>query len=381
MSDWEEGSLQDIAEIEMGQSPKGHTCNREGVGTPLLNGPTEFGIKNPEAIQFTTDAKKYSVPNDILFCVRGSTTGRMNWSDKKYAIGRGLAAIRHKKGIKYKYFLRAVIEYNLPVLLNSATGSTFPNVSKSQLEGLKINIPPLSEQESISSILSSLDQKLNLLYNQNITLELIAGNLFRHWFVDPSDDSWETHRIKEYVIHLKNSVSPSSNPDVLFSHYSIPAYDNGGEPNLELGSEIRSSKYQVTSNTILVSKLNPRFPRVWPIYGSVEPNSICSTEFQVFKPKNLDVFPFLYYLFKSDAVTSELEMAASGTSGSHQRVRPSVMLNVEFSIPNKNKAIEFSGIIRPSLEKINQNKTQMQTLEKLRNTLLSKLISGDIKVT
>ena len=146
MSEWREGKLSDIANFVMGQSPEGETCNENGIGAPLLNGPTEFGIRNPKAVQFTTDPKRFSKSGDILFCVRGSTTGKMNWSDKEYAIGRGLAALRHNNGTEYKFYLKAVIDFNLELLLASATGSTFPNVSKDQIANLEVSIPSLEEQ-------------------------------------------------------------------------------------------------------------------------------------------------------------------------------------------------------------------------------------------
>src|SRR5437764_11087165 len=88
--------LAEIATITMGQSPQGETCNFSGEGLALLNGPTEFGPYHPIPAQFTTDARKLARADDLLFCVRGSTTGRMNWADQDYAIGRGIAAIRHK---------------------------------------------------------------------------------------------------------------------------------------------------------------------------------------------------------------------------------------------------------------------------------------------
>jgi type I restriction enzyme S subunit len=69
-------------------------------------------------LQFTTDARKYAYSNDILFCVRGSTTGRMNWADQKYAIGRGIAAIRHRYGSEYRYFLKAIIDFRVVTLLS-----------------------------------------------------------------------------------------------------------------------------------------------------------------------------------------------------------------------------------------------------------------------
>ncbi len=138
MGKWNEGILSDVAEIIMGQSPKGESCNQRGIGKPLLNGPTEFGVKHPSPVQFTDAPTKQCEDGDILFCVRGSTTGRMNWADREYVIGRGIAAIRHRAGSDYQYFIKGVIDYNLPMLLASSTGSTFPNVSR-ELLGVVLN--------------------------------------------------------------------------------------------------------------------------------------------------------------------------------------------------------------------------------------------------
>ncbi len=156
----------------------------EAVGLPLLNGPTEFGGHHPLPVQFTNEGRKLAKAGDLLFCVRGSTTGRMNWADQTYAIGRGVAAVRHKEDVRCQPFVRATIEAALPQLLAAATGSTFPNVSRDQL--LDIEVPPmgLGEQLGISEVLASLDDKIELNRRMNETLEAMARALFRSWFVD-----------------------------------------------------------------------------------------------------------------------------------------------------------------------------------------------------
>ena len=113
MSEWEKINLEKIATITMGQSPKGEDCNTDGQGLPLLNGPTEFGNRHPYPVQFTTDPKKKALSGDLLFCVRGSTTGRMNWADQEYAIGRGIASIRSKDGAHLQPYVRAIIDQHL----------------------------------------------------------------------------------------------------------------------------------------------------------------------------------------------------------------------------------------------------------------------------
>ena len=176
-------TLGDVADIIMGQSPPGDTVSTKH-GVPLLNGPTEFGAHHPSAVQYAADARKLAQPGDLLFCVRGSTTGRMNWADQKYAIGRGVAAIRHRHEIALQPFVRGVIEVELPELLAQATGSTFPNVSASQLSEIPYPGLDMSEQRAIADILGTLDDKLELNRRMNETLEEMARTLFKSWFVD-----------------------------------------------------------------------------------------------------------------------------------------------------------------------------------------------------
>jgi len=138
----------------MGVSPKSDTYNKAGIGVPLLNGPTEFGKTFPECSLFTTASKRECEENDLLFCVRGSTTGKMNWADRSYSLGRGVCAIRGRTVSITKY-IRFVIEDKLKELLNFATGGTFPNLSKEVIENFEIDLKPNTDK--IASILSTYD--------------------------------------------------------------------------------------------------------------------------------------------------------------------------------------------------------------------------------
>lgn len=258
--------------------------------------------------------------------------------------------------------------------------TTRASLNNSMLSDLVIVVPPVNIQGDIAAVLSSLDDKIDLLHRQNKTLEALAQTLFRHWFIENASDDWEEYLLRDFVTHQKQNVKPNSKPKEQFYHYSLPAFDDGQKPITEVGDEIRSNKYKVTPFSILVSKLNPRFPRIWDVYFEPEPNSICSTEFQVFEPHKKDYFGFIYFLLKSQEVTAELQMAASGTSGSHQRVKPDDILNVEIFVPNKEKIAEFSKLIEPNLLMKIENKKQIRTLEKLRDTLLPKLMSGAVRV-
>ncbi|WP_127957643.1 restriction endonuclease subunit S [Serratia microhaemolytica] len=175
--------LSDIAEIIMGQSPKSDDVNNSGDGIPLLNGPTEFSERYPNPVQFTENGKKFSERGDVLFCVRGSTTGRMNYADRKYAIGRGIGAIRGKNGFPTPY-IRAVIEENLELLLKSATGSTFPNLSRDAISNFEVMTVDKDVASYINKLIVAFEDKTYLNHKINQTLEQMAQALFKSWFVD-----------------------------------------------------------------------------------------------------------------------------------------------------------------------------------------------------
>ena len=175
--DWRIAPFSDIATVTMGQSPEGDDCNNEGVGEPLLNGPTEFGFYSPSPIQWTTNGKKHCVEGDLLFCVRGSTTGRMNWANQSYAIGRGLAAIHHKSDCTLNWFVKAMIDNSLQEILSAATGSTFPNVGKDLLNGFQVIIPDDNSLQkfgvkghSIFSMISNNAKEIDVLLGLQRTL-------------------------------------------------------------------------------------------------------------------------------------------------------------------------------------------------------------------
>jgi type I restriction enzyme, S subunit len=146
---WEQVNLKNVATVIMGQSPSGDSYNSTGEGSPLLNGPTEFGKRFPIAKQWTTQPRKMSEKNDILFCVRGATAGRMNISNDQYCLGRGLASIRVRKQ-EYFEFVLLFLKFKYEHFQNIGSGSTFINISKDQLNNLLIILPSLTLQNTFA---------------------------------------------------------------------------------------------------------------------------------------------------------------------------------------------------------------------------------------
>jgi type I restriction enzyme S subunit len=375
MSEWKSGTFAEIADIEMGQSPKGEDCSSEIIGLPLLNGPTEFTNLSPTPVQYTSDSRKHSRKGDILFCVRGSTTGKMNWSDQIYSIGRGIAAIRHKNGVQLNRFVRGIIEYNLDELLSGATGSTFPNVSRKDLESIKVEIPPLPEQKAIAEVLSSLDDKIDLLHRNNKTLEEMAETMFRKWFIEDANPT----EILGNVIKTTSGGTPSR---------LIASYYEGEIPwvkSKELNNGfILDTEEHITANALRNSsaKLFKPYTVMIAMYGAtigevgiICKESTCNQAICAIEPTAKYPYTFTYQYFKS--IKSDLINLAVG--GAQQNISQELIKGLVVIAPT-DKIIHYHQNVEPFYHKILNNVTQIQLLEKMRDNLLPKLMSGAVRV-
>lgn len=170
-----------VSEIVMGQSPDGSTYNFTGVGVPLINGPTEFTERYPVKIQWTSSPTKTCRPGDVLLCVRGSTTGRMNIADDVYCIGRGIAAIRGGKSC-LTGFLEYALTHFIGEIKRLAVGSTFPNIDSKSLKSIAIPQYPIDEQKKIVSKLNSLTDAKNHVLAQVGNLNIFQTHLINHIF-------------------------------------------------------------------------------------------------------------------------------------------------------------------------------------------------------
>lgn len=392
MSEWQVVSLGQItSKIGSGATPRGGGESYKESGIALIRSQNVLDFKfSTNGLAFIDDAQAYELRSvsverdDVLLNITGDSVARCCVVPDYILparVNQHVAIVRANKDIAESHFIYYMLQsIKEELLIQSEIGATRNALTKGMIEGLKLSLPSLPEQKAIASLLSSLDDKIDLLHRQNTTLERMAETLFRQWFVEEAQEDWEEYKVSDFAEHLKQGVNPAQNPFVEYHHYSLPAFDESQRPVFELGSEILSNKYRVLENTILVSKLNPRFPRIWAIQNLPSINSVCSTEFQIFKPKQDNLYAYLYFLFGSSQARDALEMAASGTSGSHQRVRPEDMLNITTQLPSISKAIDFSETTQPYIHKITANRKQIQTLEKLRDNLLPKLMSGEVRV-
>jgi type I restriction enzyme S subunit len=191
---------------------------------------------------------------------------------------------------------------------------------------------------------------------------------------------WRAGTVSDVAGMGRQQVNPGDSPEEVFAHYSIPAFDAGRNPILEVGFAIKSNKLVVTPGSILVSKLNPHIPRVWltdvdPVYRAVG-----STEFFVLQATAPHSSAFLYALMSSPEFAVDLQTLVTGTSNSHQRVQPEAFLSYSLVVPSDRTAAAFESLVKPLLDQVLANRKEMAQLAKTRDELLPRLLNGEIEV-
>lgn len=177
---WHWGRLSEIADVIAGQSPSGEYYNEDGIGTAMLNGPTEFTDLHPIPVQYTTKVTKLCAVGDILFTVRGSSTGRMNIADQEYCIGRGIAAIRAKEGCDTDFIYYTLITISEKILAEAkGAGTTFPNVSRGELLKKWVLIPD-TDQTEIAAKIKSVDAFLKEKQKKVATIQRLKKSLMQN---------------------------------------------------------------------------------------------------------------------------------------------------------------------------------------------------------
>ena len=234
---WRLIPLCEAAEVTMGSSPPGESYNDDGQGVPLINGPVEFSEGD---FGFTIRGKSTTEPtrmcrtDDLLLCVRGSTTGRTNIAGFEACIGRGVASIRAKEDQR---FLNHFIRTQRQRLFDLGNGSTFPSITQEQLTSVKVPLPPLHEQRRIAAILDKADA-IRQKREEGIRLtEELLRSTFLEMFGDPATNpkEWDTEKLGEL-----SSIRRGSSPR------PIENFMGGDVPWIKIGDATKGDSFYIT---------------------------------------------------------------------------------------------------------------------------------------
>ncbi|GAB1431656.1 restriction endonuclease subunit S [Spirochaetota bacterium] len=279
----------------------------------------------------------------------------------------------------YYYFALSNLRY-----LDS--GSAQSQITISDLQNVMLPLPSIVEQQSVVNTLSALDDKIANNTKINNHLEQMAQAIFKSWFVDfepfggVMPDDWREGTLGEGVEMSTRALNPQSCLDTILEHYSIPAFDETRLPVFETASEIKSNKYIVDKDCFLISKLNPTTKRIWRPY-CISQYAVCSTEFMVYRAKNRDHKDFYYSVIDNPAFTDFLLAHITGSTGSRQRAIPSETLSFSVVVPPDDIIEDFCDKVSAVYAHFEQNHLENRRLRQMRDTLLPRLISGELSIS
>lgn len=364
-----------------------------------------------EVSKLPGQAKKSIKNGDILYSEIRPKNGRyclVNGIDEdKYVVSTKLMVLRCISNTilnEYLYYYltsKPIINY-LQGIAESRSG-TFPQITFSELSKLKIKVPDIKYQIKIVEFIKQLDSKIELNSQIISNLEELASTLFKRWFVDfefPDEngnpykssggkmvdselgeipEGWEIIKLSDLVVQIKETFNPNKTEVEKVNHFSIPNFDSKKFPVIENVNTIKSNKTKITDFTVLFSKMNPNFERVWLTELNKSYLNVCSPEFIALDCKNINLQTYTYFLCKSTAFNRFLVNNATGSTGSRQRIKPSIAMGFKF-VGAVDLINQYGEICSGISEQIMNLRNQIENLEEMRDALLPKLLSGEIEL-
>ena len=364
--------LSDFANINMGQSPKSEFYNYEGQGLPFLQGNRTFGSLFPTFDTYTTNPTKVAEPNDIIMSVR-APVGDLNIAPTKLCLGRGVCSLRAKNN--NQKFLFYLMKHYVKQLINRESGTVFGSVNRDDIANLEISIPEESVQHKIAAVLSSLDTKIELNTAINNNLEQQAMALFKAWFVDfehcqsePFKDSEIGKIPSSYkVYHLKDFL-----PVITGKKNANVSSDKGKYPFFSCSQTIAwTDDYSFDGDAILVAgngDFNVKFYK-----GKFE----AYQRTYVLIPYEPKYTAWLYYAVKHNL--HNITSAARGSVISF--ITKGNLEDFAFAAPEDLASASIIETFSSINKIIDANIRENYNLEAVRDTLLPKLMSGEIDVS
>jgi type I restriction enzyme S subunit len=396
---------------------RGRTPKKTSFGVPLITAKVVKGgrIETPEEFIAVDDYEPWmrrGIPKsgDIVITTEAPLGEVAQLGAERVALAQRLIVLRGKPGLLDNGFLKFLMQSeNVQDQLRArASGTTVLGIKQSELRKVLLTLPPIEDQRAIADILGTLDDKIELNQRMNETLEAMARALFKSWFVDfdpvrakaegrdpglpqpladlfPNrfEDSelgeipegWEVRTLADVARHPRRGVQPNkidaSTPYIALEHMPkrcIALSEWGIAHGLE------SNKFEFKRREILFGKLRPYFHKV----GVAPVDGVCSTDVVVVTPREERWFGFVLGHVSSTVFVEYTDAGSTGTK--MPRTSWSEMARYPIVLPPGEIAEAFTLLARPVVDHIIASVHESRTLVALRDTLLPKLISGELRV-
>lgn len=381
--EWKTVELKTIANVTMGQSPKSKFYNDNFDGMPFLQGNKTFGDKYPSFELYTRSIKKVAEKNTVLMSVR-APVGDLNIAPEDICIGRGLCSLQMKNGDDE--FLYYLLKSNISHLINKESGTVFGSINKNDIETFEVTLPESSEdQMKILTILRNIDKKIELCKNLNKNLQKQINILFKSFFINFEfyDGKYQETLFGEIPIEwniilfkdiLNERNEKSTNQDIPM--YSVTL--DGIQPRADIYKKkitAKTTKFKIIHKYDLIFGMPNSGYQYGIMYDEIGGVSSAYPVFEIngIQPRYVDLFIKNISNYFNDIVKSGSRMG--------QGIDKKVLLSKEIYVPPNEHLDKYYSIESKLLDLINHNLTEINNLTKLRDTLLPKLMSGEIDVS
>jgi type I restriction enzyme S subunit len=380
---WKEITINNLGKIITGKTPSTSNSAFFNGDIPFIT-PTDMNDRRviSETERYLTrqgveavKGSKIPARTVMVSCI-GSQMGKVAIAGKSCVTNQQINSI-----IVSPEHSELFVYYNLSLrkdeIRSIGSGSAVPILNKTDFSNLPITVPPLSEQKIIAEILGTLDDKIEVNRRMNVTMEILARSIFRQWFLMADEvRNWKIGKLGDIAENVRRGVKPNTiEPD---THYiglehmprkSIALADWGN------ASELESNKFAFKKGEFLFGKLRPYFHKV----GIAPVDGICSTDILVVAPKSPEWYGFVLGHISSVELINYTDSASTGTK--MPRTNWSDVTKYEVVLPPVSLAKKYNEIFLPMAEKIASNILESRTLASLRDSLLPKLMKGELRVS
>ncbi len=326
-------------------------------------------------------AKKRIRKGDILFSEIRPANKRyalVDFDAEDYVVSTKLMVLRPHGGIDTGFLLcfltsAEILEY-LQMIAEDRSG-TFPQITFDIISSLVLELPSLSEQKAIAAVLSSLDDKIDLLHRQNATLEALAETLFRQWFVIEAKSEWQEKPLSG-VAHFLNGMAcqkyPPENEADRLPVLKIRELSSGISDASDWATSDVRPEYIVEAGDVIFAWSASLMVKIWD-------GERCVLNQHLFKVTS-DTYPKWFYYMWCKQHLAEFVAVAEAHATTMGHIKRGDLDAAVVLVPGSAELIAMSSQMEPIFDKIIGNSKRIKILEKLRDTLLPKLMSGEVRV-
>lgn len=360
MSEWQKCKLGDVITFQ-----RGHDLTVANIKDGIYPVAGSNGIIGYHDV-FTTEA------NGITIGRSGNSIGVAHFYTTNYWAHNTVLYVKDFKGNcqKYIYYFLKTIDFS-----GFNTGSAVPSLNRNHIHELDVVLPESKEQQSIANILSSLDYKIDLLHRQNKTLEAMAETLFRQWFIEESGDDWQEKplsNVANFLNGLACQKHPPKNAIDKLPVLKIKELSNGISESSDWATNEVKSEYIVENGDVIFAWSASLMVKVWN-------GEKCVLNQHLFKVTSTE-YPKWFYLMWCKYHLDEFISISSSHATTMGHIKRGDLDAAMVLVPSDDELEIMSEKMTPILNKQIGIAKQIKTLEKLRDNLLQKLMSGEVRV-